>query len=118
MGRSDEFSSVRGRVFRYNVNLKYATMFKLTLLVFLGLVLRDTYGEWVWKNQLSDQQTYQICPPETAKEDGMKCCVFPFKYKGTWYNKCTTVDAKRKWCATMTDMSGKYVTNNYAYCPA
>ncbi|XP_031567066.1 CUB and peptidase domain-containing protein 2-like [Actinia tenebrosa] len=32
-----------------------------------------------------------------------KCCVFPFNYKGTQYNKCIDDYHKRPWCATTDD---------------
>eukprot|EP00092_Neocalanus_flemingeri_P022566 GFUD01024469.1.p1 GENE.GFUD01024469.1~~GFUD01024469.1.p1 ORF type:complete len:179 (-),score=0.25 GFUD01024469.1:37-573(-) len=30
-------------------------------------------------------------------------CIFPFKYKGNTYDKCTTKDAQLPWCATAVD---------------
>ena len=40
--------------------------------------------------------------------DGKKC-VFPFKYNGKTYNKCTTVDnGNTEWCATEVKTDGNY----------
>ena len=30
-------------------------------------------------------------------------CVFPFKYKGKMYNKCTKVNHNKLWCSTTAD---------------
>ena len=35
-------------------------------------------------------------------------CVFPFEYKGTTYNNCTTAGgSEAKWCATAVSSTGK-----------
>ena len=47
-------------------------------------------------------------------EDG-RLCVFPFKYNGATYTKCTTVDGGGKyWCATAVNSNGGYI--GYGYC--
>ncbi|XP_062405605.1 72 kDa type IV collagenase-like isoform X2 [Sardina pilchardus] len=34
---------------------------------------------------------------------GGALCVFPFKYKGIWHSKCTSVRHDKPWCATTDD---------------
>ena len=46
-----------------------------------------------------------------------KPCVFPFKYRGTSYRKCTTERNKGKlWCSTEVDAFGDYVKDKWGNC--
>ena len=36
------------------------------------------------------------------------CCVFPFKYRGVWYETCTKTGYDRYWCSTNTIYEGKW----------
>ena len=40
-------------------------------------------------------------------------CIFPFKYKGTTYTKCTKARATYNWCATAVIISGSSDTPDY-----
>ena len=62
----------------------------------------------------------RTCNPECTvyTVDG-KACVFPFRYAGTLYNDCTTVDdaAGRAWCSTRTDpQDNTHVQGNWGHC--
>ena len=41
-------------------------------------------------------------------------CIFPFKYSGTTYTSCTSVDNDQPWCSTGNDEDGNYDT--YGNC--
>merc|ERR1711915_506 len=43
-------------------------------------------------------------------------CVFPFKYEGVEYYRCTYAASPVPWCATMVDSNGTVVTNNWGDC--
>jgi len=45
-------------------------------------------------------------------------CIFPFKFKGKSYNKCTTAgsDNGAPWCATEVDESGEVIRNKWEDC--
>jgi len=40
------------------------------------------------------------CAGRAVTHNHARCCKFPFIYKGQKYNKCTTVDEDKPWCAT------------------
>ena len=43
-------------------------------------------------------------------------CIFPFKYSGITYHKCTE-DGDKGWCATLVDESGELVDfTKYGFC--
>ena len=43
-------------------------------------------------------------------------CIFPFKYNGITYQKCTN-DGDKGWCATSVDESGELVDfTKYGFC--
>ena len=43
-------------------------------------------------------------------------CIFPFKYSGITYHKCTE-DGDKGWCATLVDESGELVDfTKYGIC--
>ena len=56
---------------------------------------------------------YMYCffSPEDVKIEGGKACVFPFKYGGKWYGKCT---GSKPWCATVKDYDAN--TNEWGRC--
>ena len=41
-------------------------------------------------------------------------CVFPFRYMGKLYNKCTKVDHNSLWCSTKTYSNDNYVWVSYS----
>merc|ERR1712179_767456 len=43
-------------------------------------------------------------------------CIFPFKYNGVEYYRCTYADSPTPWCATMVDPNNTVVTNNWGDC--
>ena len=52
-------------------------------------------------------------------------CIFPFKYDGVIYHKCTTAGVEERglnirrasaWCSTLNDNSGEYVSGNMGVC--
>merc|ERR1711915_679116 len=43
-------------------------------------------------------------------------CVFPFKYEGVEYYRCTYAASPVPWCATMVDSNGTVVINNWGDC--
>jgi len=50
-------------------------------------------------------------------------CVFPVKYDGKTYDKCTAVDLSsediaqgKTWCATQLDNDGQYMSGRWGYC--
>ena len=50
----------------------------------------------------------------TSGED----CVFPFKFKGVVYDKCTGVETVSggSWCSTEVDSNGGHVEGKYGEC--
>ena len=56
-------------------------------------------------------------PCKTVGSQG-KPCIFPFKYAGATYDKCTSrdSDAGQPWCATEIDEEGFVVDNAWADC--
>merc|ERR1712198_110473 len=54
--------------------------------------------------------------PNTCSTRSGQACVFPFKYKGVEYLKCTYADSPTPWCATKTDSSENVVTNSWGDC--
>ena len=49
----------------------------------------------------------------------IKFCVFPFRYSGKVYNKCTYVDSGNgdPWCSTKTDSNDNHAGyGNWGYC--
>jgi len=56
------------------------------------------------------------CECKTIKSG--KDCIFPFKYKGTTYNKCTKAGSEngQPWCATRVDADGTVVRNFWEDC--
>jgi len=43
-------------------------------------------------------------------------CVFPFKYNGKEYHKCTSDNSPTPWCSTLVDNNGTTVTNRWGDC--
>merc|ERR1712018_65208 len=43
-------------------------------------------------------------------------CVFPFKYNGKTYNKCTSVESDVPWCATQVGRDGTVITGQWGDC--
>jgi len=48
-------------------------------------------------------------------------CVFPFKYKGTTYDRCTDAGQYKPWCSIEVDINGEHVTSSllgqtWGYC--
>lgn len=53
-----------------------------------------------------------------CKTDTGKHCIFPFKYEGETYNKCTDKYSEngKVWCATEVDEDGEVVRNTWEDC--
>ena len=47
-----------------------------------------------------------------------KKCIFPFKFKGTEYIECTTVESENNqpWCASEVDRNGNVVNGKWEDC--
>jgi len=47
----------------------------------------------------------------TSGASANKPCIFPFKYRGVQYNRCTLVDSpdNKAWCSTLVDSRGHHV---------
>ena len=43
-------------------------------------------------------------------------CVFPFRYKGTIHDRCTTAGYSNAWCSTKVYQNGEHVANNWGDC--
>ena len=41
-------------------------------------------------------------------------CIFPFKYKESWFKSCTTADYDTPWCATTLHENGH--VNDWKHC--
>jgi len=54
--------------------------------------------------------------PNTCSTRSGQSCVFPFKYKGVEYLKCTYADSPTPWCATEVDSSSNVFTNKWGDC--
>ena len=63
-----------------------------------------------------------MCEYRQCKISTTEVCVFPFKYAGRWYDKCTTAgrgDASlAAWCSLLVDSEGVHIPGNEANCPA
>ena len=55
------------------------------------------------------QYFFIVCQAESGEP-----CIFPFKYSGTTYTSCTSVDNDQPWCSTGNDEDGNYDT--YGNC--
>ena len=45
-----------------------------------------------------------------------RTCAFPFWYRGTTYESCTTVDDDTPWCSTQVDSDGVHDYGEWGYC--
>ena len=43
-------------------------------------------------------------------------CIFPFKYEGFTYHKCSQVQSDKPWCSTKVDENGTHVKGNWGDC--
>ncbi len=61
-----------------------------------------------------------MCLTAACKTAGTKPepCVFPFKYGGQTFNRCTSTDAEAGsvWCATEVDEKGEVIDNRWGNC--
>ena len=48
--------------------------------------------------------------------DPDKRCVFPFKYNGNWFTKCTNYGAKSYWCPTEAANGTSRNWNKWGWC--
>ena len=56
---------------------------------------------------------------DTEAAGSKGCCIFPFKYSGVTYYKCSTAGgfASDPWCAYQVESDGiTMTTNKWAYC--
>ena len=59
------------------------------------------------------------CVTDSGNMVGRKC-IFPFKYKGVFYDGCITESNHAKpWCTVVTDSNGvgAYIPRKWGYCP-
>lgn len=78
----------------------------MMFLLFLSLVIGLSVS------QLDTRIVNRSC---RTKED--QVCVFPFKFRGKEYNKCTYAGgSSTAWCATRTSSDGSVVTNQWGDC--
>jgi len=63
-------------------------------------------------------QCLKTCLPCKTVGDSGKPCIFPFKYAGETYHKCTTKDSEngQPWCATKVDSEGYVVDHQWGDC--
>ena len=63
-----------------------------------------------------------MCEYRQCKISTTEVCVFPFKYAGRWYDKCTTAgrgdQSLAAWCSLKVDSEGVHIPGNEAICPA
>jgi len=76
------------------------------------------------EQQLKEACTKAPTPPEAPTEEPANCttitgtqCVFPFRYAGTSYDRCTSYSNNGvPWCSTQTDDAGNHIVGNYDSC--
>jgi len=63
-------------------------------------------------------QCLKTCLPCKTVGDSGKPCIFPFKYAGETYKKCTTRDSEngQPWCATSVDSDNYVVDHQWGDC--
>ncbi|CAL4100599.1 unnamed protein product, partial [Meganyctiphanes norvegica] len=60
-----------------------------------------------------------LCDAASVSQDDClthDSCVFPFRYKGQLYHKCTTDAASYHWCSTSTDTKHNHHTGYWQWC--
>ena len=73
-------------------------------------VLIISYFPWNFPKFSADE-----CKTNGGNRPNSKC-VFPFLFKGTWYESCTIVDDNTPWCSTEVYPSGQHVAGEWGYC--
>lgn len=66
-----------------------------------------------------DGDCYTIASSGGNNPDPNKKCIFPFRYQGKEFTKCTKYDNNGVfWCATQVDSDGEYVShsNKWGVC--
>ena len=70
-----------------------------------------------------DKDTFlgAVCEYRECKIDAEQTCIFPFKFAGRAYDKCTTAgfgnDQLPAWCSLSVDEDGHHVVGNEGLCP-
>ena len=63
-----------------------------------------------------------LCEFRECRISVTEICVFPFKFGGRWYDKCTRAGAGDEnlpaWCSTKVDSDGVHIPGNEGLCPA
>ena len=86
-----------------------------------GTVVTNNWGDCA-NTQTSACPTEDLTKPTCTAITG-DACVFPFRYLGIVYNKCsdvtgvTGVDNNQAWCSTEVTTGGEHVEGKAAVCP-
>jgi len=67
-------------------------------------------GECKWKNGQC------IAKDKGCKTTRGDICVFPFKYQGVLYDKCTQANHIRPWCSTSTYSNNQHISGKWGDC--
>jgi len=85
----------------------------------------ERYGGDVWTCYKKGENKHGISGAATCKVENQSTrelqeCVFPFKFKGVEYHKCTQNgdSDNRPWCSLDVDLNGKHVSSHWGYCGA
>merc|ERR1711963_141941 len=92
------------------------SIFTTTLTMFFQLVF-FCLASFTWSSPINfpSVKTLERVPNPCLTLSGTRC-VFPFKYQGVEYYRCTFDDSPVPWCATSVDSNGTVVTNSWGDC--
>ena len=77
-----------------------------------------------YKSETYDEDTFlgAVCEYRECKISLTETCIFPFKFAGRTYDKCTTAgfgeEARPAWCSLQVDEAGVHVEGSEGLCPA
>lgn len=85
-----------------------------------GLACLKTCGNCIFVHHKIIFSTCFFLPSEACTTVGSnpEPCVFPFKYGGQTFNRCTSTDAAAGsvWCATQVDKNGEVIEGKWGDC--